>query len=77
MYFDHAWYARTYPQMAASGLDPVRHYLEVGCAEGCDPNPIFRSRDYLAANPDVAALGQNPFLHFVMYGQTERRRLKP
>ncbi len=32
---------------------------------------------YLAANPDVAADGVNPFEHYMRYGCKEKRRLRP
>lgn len=37
---DAHWYKKAYPDVAASGMDPVRHYLRHGCLEGRDPrNP--------------------------------------
>ena len=32
---------------------------------------------YLAANPDVAAAGVNPFEHYMRHGRHEKRRLRP
>lgn len=32
---------------------------------------------YLAANPDVAKSGNNPFEHYLRFGRYERRRLRP
>ena len=39
--FDEAWYAATYPDIQASGLDPVEHYVMVGAAQGLNPHPLF------------------------------------
>ncbi len=76
-YFDRDWYVRTYPDVAQSGIDPVRHFRECGEAEGRNPNPHFNARLYLAANPDAAHGALSPFGHFIMYGISERRRLRP
>lgn len=72
--FDRAWYLDTYPDVAASGMDPVVHYLEFGWREGRDPSPQFSTTAYLKANADVAAHGANPLLHYVEYGHFEGRR---
>ena len=44
--FDEAWYLTTYPDAAASGLDPVEHYLTVGAPQGHNPNPLFDTGFY-------------------------------
>ncbi|NHO31016.1 hypothetical protein GOB85_00280 [Acetobacter sp. LMG 1636] len=77
LYFDREWYVRTYPDVAQSGMDPVRHFRECGDREGRNPNPHFNARLYLAANPDAAHGSLTPFEHFIMYGIEERRRLRP
>lgn len=71
--FDAAWYRATYPDVAEAGIDPVRHYLRAGAAEGRDPGPRFSARDYLARNPDVARTGMDPLVHYLRHGQREGR----
>jgi hypothetical protein len=71
--FDEAWYLSAYPDVARDGMEPVKHYLSYGAAEGRNPSPSFNTHTYLAANPDVAAEGMNPLVHFVKYGKAERR----
>ena len=44
--FDVDWYLATYPDVAASGMDPVDHYLQVGAALGYNPNPLFDTNFY-------------------------------
>lgn len=44
--FDEAWYCTTYPDAAASGLDPIEHYLTIGAPKGHDPNPLFDTGFY-------------------------------
>ena len=34
MAFDAAWYLEQYPDVAAAGIDPLRHYLDYGRHEG-------------------------------------------
>jgi hypothetical protein len=76
-YFDRAWYLAAYPDVAAAGADPFRHYLRRGAAEGRDPGPLFSTRWYLAMHPDVAAAGINPLVHYVRWGAAEGRRVFP
>lgn len=37
-YLDRQWYLETYPDVAASGLSPLRHYVLHGATEGRHPN---------------------------------------
>ena len=48
-FFDPDWYLRCYPDVAASGIDPLRHYLRHGRREGRLPCAVFaatRERDW-------------------------------
>lgn len=57
-----------------SGIDgPPGHDLLQAWREGGDPGPDFDRRYYLRANPDVAASGIDPFLHYVHQGYKEGR----
>lgn len=71
--FDAAYYLATYPDVAAAGVNPMRHYLEHGWREGRDPSAGFSTNGYLAANPDVAQHGLNPLVHFLEFGIVEGR----
>ncbi len=71
--FDADWYLYAYPDIAESGVDPLRHYLTDGWLEGRNPNAFFSTRGYLEANPDVAAAGVNPLVHFWNHGLAEGR----
>jgi Methyltransferase domain len=75
--FDSDWYARTYPDVAAAGIDPAAHYLSSGAAEGRDPGPQFSTDGYLRRYPDVAATGANPLLHYLQHGINEGRDILP
>ena len=41
--------------------------------KGATPRALFDTAAYLAANPDVAAAGVNPLLHFLNFGRAEGR----
>jgi len=39
--FDAEWYAHAYADVAAAGMDPLRHFVQYGAAEGRAPNPAL------------------------------------
>jgi hypothetical protein len=63
-FFDAAFYLRTNPDVAAAGVDPLRHYLIHGAREQRQPHPLFDPAHYLGCCP-VAGSAGNPLLHFV------------
>lgn len=73
-FFDITWYSATY-NVPAHGA--IRHYLDAGHSQGYDPSPIFSTRKYAEVNTDVAQLGINPLLHYLMDGIYEGRPLEP
>jgi 2-polyprenyl-3-methyl-5-hydroxy-6-metoxy-1,4-benzoquinol methylase len=75
--FDSAYYLRQNPDVAASGIEPIHHYLTFGPSEGRDPHEMFDTSYYLDQNPDVAISGIHPLLHFHLYGLAEDRRPHP
>ncbi|WP_114911426.1 glycoside hydrolase family 99-like domain-containing protein [Acidibrevibacterium fodinaquatile] len=64
--FDSAWYLKTYPDIAAAGMDPFEHFLVQGHREGRNPSPgfdvRFYRRRYLRGAPD-----ENPLLHYLRH----------
>lgn len=72
-FFDPAYYLARYPDVAASAVDPISHYLEYGAKEGRDPSPDFSTSGYLQLYPDVAEQGLNPLVHFLRCGLGEGR----
>ena len=64
--FDEAFYLRTNPDVAKSGVDPIRHYVANGWQEGRDPAPGFSTANYLAEHPDIAVLKLNPFVQYIL-----------
>jgi GT2 family glycosyltransferase len=73
--FDRHFYCKKYLEgTSQKAIDPIRHYLEQGCALGYNPTAWFSSLDYLESNPDVLEAGVNPFVHYMTDGYKERRR---
>jgi len=75
--FDKQWYLQLNPDVAASGIDPIEHYVRHGVAEGRDPCPEFDTKFYLRQNPNVERSGVNPFRHYIEYGFNESRAAMP
>jgi CDP-glycerol glycerophosphotransferase (TagB/SpsB family) len=75
--FDAQYYLEQYPDVAASGIDPLVHYVRHGYSEGRNPCSHFDSHYYLTTNPDVAKAGINPLLHFCDVGWKELRKPAP
>ena len=71
--FDAAYYLSANPDVEASGVNPLDHFLGSGWREGRNPNLWFSVSHYLDFYPDVAAAGINPFLHYLMAGKAEGR----
>ena len=72
--FDRKWYKTAYPDVSASTLEPVAHYILFGAFEGRKPNRAFDSAYYLSENSDVRRSGINPLLHYIRHGADEMRR---
>ncbi|MEO8519716.1 MAG: glycosyltransferase [Acidobacteriota bacterium] len=71
--FDAGYYTNRYPDVAASGIDPLVHYLVVGGAEGRGPNAIFDDVYYASRSPDLQPSGLNPLVHYLTIGAAEGR----
>ena len=75
--FDDAYYLRSNPDLAAKGVDPVKHYLRRGAAQGRDPSPDFSTTGYLRNNQDINEPGVNPLVHYLRQGRAEGRTSDP
>jgi hypothetical protein len=71
---DKAWYRFTYPDVAASGIEPLDHWLAFGRNEKRQPNFYFEPLWYLQQNPDVVGSGLDPLLHYALFGEAEGRK---
>ena len=70
------WYATTYPDVAALGMDPVEHYVRYGAALGRNPGKGFDAGFYCAAYGDVAASGMTPLAHYLREGAAQGRQTR-
>ena len=70
--FDRDWYSATYPDVAASGLEPLTHYLTVGSASGYNPSCLFDTAWYLGRYPEAAKAGIAPLIHYLTFGAAKR-----
>ena len=70
--FDAQWY-RTIYQDVPLETDAITHFLSQGAPAGHNPGPLFDVSWYLSVNPDVAASGMNPLVHYLRYGEREGR----
>lgn len=71
--FDTDYYLTEYPDVAAAGVDPIRHYINHGAGEFRNPSPHFTTRFYAEAYPDVTASGMNPLVHYIKVGKSRNR----
>jgi len=71
--FDVDFYLLEYPDVAASGRDPVEHFCSVGWREGRNPNSSFDVLHYLSVHRDIVDADLNPFYHFLFHGRAEGR----
>jgi hypothetical protein len=71
--FNADYYLDTNPDVAASGIDPLTHFLYHGWKEHRSPHPFFDLPFYLEVYPDVVAAAVNPLLHFLQSGCAEGR----
>lgn len=69
--FDEKWYLQTY--LENKPQDPIKHYVDVGCKNNCNPSRHFNTAWYLENNPDVKKSGMNPFVHYILHGKKEGR----
>jgi GT2 family glycosyltransferase/glycosyltransferase involved in cell wall biosynthesis len=76
-FFDAGWYLSRYPDVAASGTDPLHHFVQYGVAAGRNPNRFFDGAWYLTHYPDVANSGLHPLLHYLQMGARELRNPHP
>ncbi|SDA35271.1 Haloacid dehalogenase-like hydrolase [Methylobacterium sp. UNC378MF] len=74
--FDAEWYRATQARDVVP-VQAARHYLQQGAARGLSPGPLFDGPWYLDNNPDVAAAGLNPLLHYLDSGRAEGRSICP
>jgi O-antigen biosynthesis protein len=74
--FDVKWYLECNPTVSASGVEPLKHYLDQGWKEERDPHPLFSVSSYIRENPDVQDPGIEPLTHYVLFKLKDSRPVK-
>ena len=73
--FDAEFYIQTYPDVAASGIDPYTHYLDHGKSEGrLGKPPIIPSMEPLEIDTDFDI---DQYTHYLDHGKSEGRFGEP
>lgn len=76
--FDQRFYMSQVAETEFPVFDALHHYLSVGWKQGLDPTPDFSTSYYLKRAADVrGSAGTNPFVHHVLVGKAEGRRVLP
>ncbi len=65
--FDRTHYLATHADVAASGIDPLDHFLTCGLSEGRSPCALFDPEFYLA-QPGAPGTRDRLFLHYLKVG---------
>ncbi|MEE7493065.1 glycosyltransferase [Methylobacterium oryzae] len=74
--FDRKYYRDQNPDVEQSGIDPVKHFAQIGWKDGRQPNRYFDMVEYNWLNPDVAQANVIPIVHFAATGIFEDRQLR-
>lgn len=74
--FDADFYRDVYDDLPST-MGAFRHYWIAGWTEHRDPAAWFSASGYLEDYPEVAAAGDDPFLHFLTHGAAEGRQARP
>ena len=69
--FDAGWYIASHPELAATGADPVLHYVVHGAAAGAAPGPYFDAALHGGGATPPAA---NPLAQAIRSGQVAATR---
>jgi hypothetical protein len=72
--FDTSFYLSRYPEVGASGRDPIWDYVTSGEASSRNPRPDFDRRYYSSTNVEVGKWGMDPLAHYICFGEAQGRR---
>jgi hypothetical protein len=72
-FFDVNFYKSNYPDVSTTKLNPLIHYLEIGCTEGRIPMSGFDPNIYSVLYPDAVHSGFTAVEHYAIYGEKEKR----
>jgi len=67
--FDAEWYLQQYPDVAASGMKPLKHFVWFGDVEGRSPRRLFEPAHYRAHVSPKCPKMVNSLLHYAWVGR--------
>lgn len=70
--FDAEYYLAYNPDVAASGVEPIRHFAYSGWKELRKPNDLFDVNGYILDHPEIIRSGMNPLVHKIIHSKVER-----
>jgi hypothetical protein len=73
LFFHPEFYLSQVERADQIALTPLEDYATRGWKIGLNPSGEFHALEYLKRNPDVAANGEEPLLHFIRTGRSEGR----
>lgn len=73
-HFDEIFYLKTYPHLRHQPMAAHVHYVTEGWRKNYDPTPWFSNAGYKALHRDVGNK-MPPFVHYVVYGRFEGRKI--
>lgn len=72
--FDSVFYHQAYPDVRASGLAPLEHFMKFGLLAGRHPSSRFNPDVYVGLHNDVGGAGES-LLHYLHHGRAEGRAI--
>jgi hypothetical protein len=69
--FDEEWYYKNHPDVAATKISGVAHYIKHGAAEGRNPTKFFDTNRYRKLKTASIPPWQNPFAHYILHGSED------
>jgi hypothetical protein len=69
--FDEDWYYRNHPDVAATKISGIVHYVKHGAAEGRNPTKFFDTKRYRKLKNVNIPPWQNPFAHYILHGSED------
>lgn len=67
--FDKEWYTSLYPDIRASGIPPLEHFLSHGLSEGRQPSPSMNIEYYRYTYLSSLKIQAPPIMHYFLRGR--------
>lgn len=75
--FDDAYYAVQNPDVVASGMDLLQHYIQFGAKEGRNPSATFITKYYIGITHEIHEKDINPLYHFLQRPDGDPAQIRP